>query len=139
MTTPASGAIATSDVNNETGRGTTTQTGIDWIKDNTKGNPTDYNSLHGLNYYQSNADGNCNNGNCTESLTGIAPGTGGTAQCNNCSNCNAINCANCDSQNYLQGGTNCACTYNCTQNQDQWVNCACQCQCNCFVCDCACW
>jgi hypothetical protein len=132
MTTPASGAIATSDVNNETGRGTTTQTGIDWIRDNTKGSPTDYNSLHGLNYYQRNQDGNCNNGNCD------APQSSGNIQCQNCT-LSTINCANCDGQNYLQSGSNCNCTYNCNQNADQSYNCNCACACNCFVCACACW
>ena len=133
MTLPASGALATSDVNNETSRGTTTQTGIDWIRDNTKGNPTDYNSLHGLNYYQRNADGNCNNGNCEPTISS------GNIQCRNCGQCNAINCANCDSQAYLQTGTNCAPVYNCTQNEDQSYNCNCACACACFVCACACW
>jgi len=133
MTLPASGALATSDVNNETSRGTTTQTGIDWIRDNTKGNPTDYNSLHGLNYYQRNMDGNCNNGNCTPSLSE------GNIQCQNCNQCNSINCNNCDGQAYLQTGTNCACSFNCDQWADQTYNCNCACACACFVCACACW
>ena len=78
MTTPNYGnPIATSDVNSETGRGTTAQTGIDWISANTKGNPTDYNSYHNKAWFQSNKDGNCNNGNCS---TGSSSGN---IQCQN--------------------------------------------------------
>jgi len=136
MTLPASpDALATSNVNDETGRGTTTQTGIDWIRDNTINNPTDYDSLHGLRYYKNNNNGACNNGNCD------APTSSGNIQCQNCT-LSAVNCANCDSQSYLQGG-NCqndpAPTYNCDQNADQSYNCNCACACNCFVCACACW
>lgn len=133
MTTPASGAIATSNINDETGRGTTTQTGIDWISANTKGNPTDYNSYHNKAWFQSNKDGNCGNGNC-----GATPG-GGNIQCTNCSVCTALNCTNCDGQSYLQDNCNCACTYNCDVIADQAYNCNCACNCNCFVCACACW
>jgi hypothetical protein len=136
MTLPASGALATSNVNDETGRGTTTQTGIDWIRDNTKGNPTDYDSLHGLRYYTNNNAGNCNTDPVPTEAT-----SSGNIQCQNCS-LSAVNCVNCDSQNYLQGG-NCysdpAPTYNCTENSDQTYNCNCACACNCFVCACACW
>lgn len=133
MTLPVSpNALAVSDVNSETSRGTGTQTGIDWIKDNTKNNPTDFDSLHGLNYYQRNQDGNCNNGNCETSSNS------GNKQCENCT-LSTINCSNCDAQNYLQAGTNCACTYNCDQNANQTFNCNCDCQCNCLVCACACW
>ena len=134
MTLPASpNALGIRDVNIETSRGTTTQTGIDWIKSNTKGNPTDLNSLHGLSYFQSSMDGNCNNGNCSPSYSS------GNIQCQNCSQCATINCSNCDGQSYLQSGGNCNCTYNCTQSADQSYNCNCACNCNCFVCDCACW
>jgi hypothetical protein len=136
MTLPASGDIATSNINDETGRGTTTQTGIDWIQANTKGNPTDYNSLHGLSYFKQNTAGNCNNGNCGQPNCG-----GGNIQCDNCS-LRTINCANCDSDKVLQGG-NCyndpAPVYNCDQVTDQSYNCNCACNCNCFVCACACW
>lgn len=133
MTLPASGALATSNVNDETGRGTTTQTGIDWITGNTKGNPTDYNSLHGLKYFQRNIDGACNNGNCpTDCNCGNIGGT-------NCLACTNINCTNCDGKAYLQGDCNCACTYNCDITAGTSYNCNCACNCNCFVCACACW
>jgi hypothetical protein len=136
MTLPASpNALAVSNVNDETGRGTTTQTGIDWIRDNTKGGPTDFDSLHGLSYYTNNNIGNCNNDNCG------APVGGGNIQCVNCS-LSTINCSNCDTQSYLQGGncyTDPAPTYNCDQVADQAYNCNCACNCACFVCACACW
>jgi len=133
MTLPSSGQLAVSDVNNETGRGTTTQTGIDWIVANDKDGASDFNSLHGRTYYASTNNGACNNGNCSPQISS------GNIQCRNCGQCNTINCTNCDTQPYLQPGNNCNCTYNCTQNTDQSYNCNCACNCNCFVCDCACW
>jgi len=133
MTLPSSGPIAISDVNNETGRGASTQTGVDWIIGVEKDGASDFNDWHGRSYYASNMNGNCNNGNCTPQLSS------GNIQCQNCNQCDSINCNNCDSQPYLQPGSNCNCTYNCTQTADQTYNCNCACNCNCFVCDCACW
>jgi len=132
MTLPSSGPLTINDVNIESGRGSGTATGLDWIKDNTKDNATSLGQLYDRAYYQRNNDGNCNNGNCTTSSNS------GNIQCENCT-ITAINCANCDGQNYLQAGTNCACTYNCTQNTDQTYNCNCNCACACLVCACACW
>lgn len=82
-------------------------------------------AFRGLEYYQRNADGNCNNSNCTEALSS------GDLQCQNCSLV-AVNCANCDTQRRYQANCNCACTYNCTQNNNQRYNCNCNCACNCF-------
>ena len=131
MTLPTSGPIGIGDVNVETSRGATTQTGLDWIRTATKDDVTQFNPLYGRTYYQRNMDGNCNNGNCTSAASS------GNIQCTNCT-LSAINCANCDGQSYLQNNCNCACTYNCTQNTNQTYNCNCACACACSVCACAC-
>ena len=134
MTLPSSGPITINDVNIETGRGSGTSTGIDWIKDNTKDNATSLTQLYSRAYYQRNVDGACNDGNCS------APGsTGPDLQCTNCTLSGLANCVNCDTQPWLQGDCNCACTYNCTQNANVTYNCNCDCNCDCFICACACW
>ena len=127
MALPSSGQIGISDVRTETGR--TTATGIDWIKANTKPTASDFDSLHGRSYYQSNKDGNCNTSPVPTGATST-----GNIQCQNCT-LSTVNCANCDAQSWLQAGTNCACTYNCTTNSDQTYNCNCDCACDC-ACDC---
>jgi len=132
MTLPASGPLTINDVNIETGRGSGTTTGIDWIRDNTKDNATNLNQLYSRAYYQRNVDGNCNNGNCTSNCNC------GNIQCNNCVISETINCSNCDTQSWLQSDCNCACTYNCNTSQTTY-NCNCDCACACFVCACACW
>lgn len=132
MTLPSSGPLTINDVNIETGRGSGTQTGIDWIRDNTKDNATNLNQLYNRAYYQRNNDGNCNNGNCTNNCNC------GNIQCNNCLISGTVNCTNCDTQSWLQSDCNCACTYNCTTSETSY-NCNCDCACACFVCACACW
>lgn len=132
MTLPSSGPITINDVNIETGRGSGTATGIDWIYYNTKDNATSLSQLYGRAYYQRNVDGNCNNGNCTGNCNC------GNIQCNNCQISGAINCTNCDGQPWLQSDCNCACTYNCTTSETTY-NCNCDCNCACLVCACACW
>ena len=132
MTLPSSGPLTIQDVNTEAGRGTNTQTGLDWIKDNTKDNATSLGQLYDRAYYQRNNDGNCDNGNCTSNCNC------GNIQCNNCLIAATVNCTNCDAQSWLQGNCNCACTYNCTTSETSY-NCNCACACACFVCACACW
>jgi hypothetical protein len=73
-------------------------------------------------YYQRNADGNCNNGNCTSNCNC------GNIQCNNCLITGTVNCANCDGQNWYQTNCNCACTYNCNYGPTSY-NCNCDCSC----------
>jgi len=132
MTLPSSGPLTINDVNIETGRGSGTATGLDWIRDNTKDNATALGQLYDRAYYQRNVDGNCNNGNCTSNCNC------GNIQCNNCLIAATVNCTNCDAQSWLQGNCNCACTYNCTTSETSY-NCNCACACACFVCACACW
>jgi len=132
MTLPSSGPLTINDVNIETGRGSGTATGIDWIRDNTKDNATNLNQLYSRAYYQRNVDGNCDNGNCTSNCNcGNIPGS-------NCLISGTVNCTNCDTQSWLQSDCNCACTYNCTTSETSY-NCNCDCACACFVCACACW
>ena len=78
-------------------------------------------------YFQNTTQGNCNNGNCAFNCNC------GNIQCTNCTNCNAINCANCQPQAYLQDGTNCACTYNCSTVEVSY-NCNCACNCSKIIC-----
>lgn len=123
MTLPSS-TISVNDVNVETGRGSGANTALSWVKDATKAayRPTSPNlaSVRGYAYYTRNADGNCNNGNC-----GNCSGNCGNIQCQNCYT-SAINCANCDGQNWIQPNCNCACTYNCNNNEVSY-NCNCDC------------
>jgi hypothetical protein len=74
-------------------------------------------------YYQSTSNGNCNNANISNCNCSVV---GGNIQCYVTNNCVAINCANCDAQKWLQTNCNCACTYNCTSNQNCFTyNCNC--------------
>jgi hypothetical protein len=160
MTLPASGPLAISDINTEIGQAPTYSSSLSFLNGLLKSPPASPNmsAFYSKAYYQSNKDGNCNNGNCSES--GGPNGNcadncncgnincsnciiTGPSDCSNCSNCNAINCANCDSQPYLQGDCNCACSYNCTQNAPSY-NCTAAstsyaCACACWICACACW
>lgn len=133
MTLPSSGPLSINAVNIEAGLGATTQTGIDWVRSNTKDNATAISQLYSRAWYQRNVDGNCNNGNCTSATSS------GNIQCRNCALDVLGNCVNCDARNWLQSDCNCACTYNCTQNSNQTYDCNCDCACACFVCACACW
>ena len=105
MALPASGAISLNDLKTLTG-----QSALSWVQANTKDAVHDMNSMHGRNYYVSNQNGNCNNGNCADSPNNCS------YQCTNCVNCNNINCLNCDTQSWLQADCNCGTPYNCTQN-----------------------
>ena len=126
MTLPASGTIAISQVSTETGHASTYSASLSWINTVTKDDTKSLSTLYSRSYYQSSMDGNCNNGNC------VSPAGAGNINCVNCSLTVLTNCANCDAQAWLQPGTNCACTYNCTQVADQLTNCNCNCACHCF-------
>lgn len=129
MTLPAApNSIGMSDTNVELGRAGATQVDLNWlnpyIKSSIRPASPNLNSFRGLAYYQRNADGNCtNNGaNCDYNCNCDC----GNVNCNNCKNCANVNCANCDSQSWLQGNCNCACTYNCNSNVQCWsYNCNC--------------
>lgn len=135
MTTPSSGQIAASDVNNEVGWGTTASLGMDWVTSVGKtavqgptNQYTDYNNMHNKAYYQDTTRGNCNNADVSACNCNC-----GNVNCSNCVNCTAINCTNCDARAYLQPACNCACTYNCTTSATSYN---CNCDCSIF---CPCW
>jgi len=134
MTLPATGALSFADVTTLVGAGTPGYSpAMSWVKDNSIPVITDFNSLHGLNYYQNNKAGNCANGNCTNACGS------GNIQCNNCTISGTVNCLNCDAKAYIQAGTNCTAAYNCTQATNVSYACNCVvCDCACTVCDCAC-
>lgn len=125
MTLPASGAITLANFNTERGVAAATNTDLAWVYSNTKSGQQSYSmsGYYSKAWYQRNADGNCNNGNCTVSGSNCATGE---FQCVNCYISGTVNCANCDSRSWFQNNCNCACTYNCTQAQWRYnCNCAC--------------
>lgn len=164
MTTPAYGQkIRISDINTELGLPASYSSSLSFLNGYLKTpmpNAKDMNTFHAKTYYQRNNDGNCNNGNCTESGSGNGNCTSncncgdtncnnclitGTVNCTNCHVCTTVNCTNCDGQRYLQSDCNCACTYNCGTSAPSY-NCTtttvsynCNCNCDCWICDCACW
>jgi hypothetical protein len=80
--------------------------------------------FYGLQYYQKNNAGNCNNASAANCNCNC-----GNKNCNKTANCTAINCANCDTQKWLQTG-NCNVganpIYNCTSNANCFsFNCNC--------------
>ena len=118
--------ISISQINTEIGRSPAFSTSLSFLQSITKGNPSDFNSLRGLTYYQKTNAGNCNNGNCTFNCNC------GNIQCTNCVYGGTVNCVNCDGQAFLQTNCNCACTYNCqTALVSYNCDCVCVCDCNC--------
>jgi len=124
MTLPASGTISLSNFSTEIGNPSNAAMDMNWIYANTKSGQQAYNlaNYYSKAWYQRNADGNCNNGNCACNCNC------GDLNCNNCGQA-PINCANCDTRAWFQNNCNCACTYNCTP-----VNCI-SFNCNCACCD----
>lgn len=132
MTLQSSGQIAVSDISTEIGQAPTYSTDLNFLNNlitpgQRPSNPA-MSNFYGLSYFQNTTQGNCDNGNQVNCNCNC-----GNVNCGNCYNCGAINCANCDSQAWLQTGTNCACTYNCT-SYGVSHNCNCACDCSKIVC-----
>lgn len=117
--------IGFSDVNSEIGVPSSTPTSLNFlhekIKQSQRTPQPQLSAFYGLNYYLRNVDGNCNNANINNCNC-----NSGNINCSATANCVNINCANCDTQEFLQSNCNCACTYNCTSNQNCFTyNCNC--------------
>jgi len=131
MTLPASGQIGISDINVEIGQSESYSSDLNFLNNLIKpaqrpGTPN-MTGFYSKTYYQSTTEGNCDAGNCNCSSNC------GNINCNQCSYGGTINCANCDTQAWLQSGTNCACTYNCTWNSTSYA-CNCTCACSKIIC-----
>lgn len=135
MTLPSSGQIGVSDISVEIGQSSTYSTDLNFLNNlivsGQRPSSPNMEGFYGKAYFQNNANGNCNNGNCSTPNC-----TAGNIQCQNCS-LSTVNCANCDTQAWLQSNCNCACTYNCNQNAVTYA-CNCACACACTACACAC-
>jgi len=125
MTLPASGQIGVNDVNTEVGLAPTYSSSLNFLNGTIKpaqrpASPA-MDAFYSKAYYQKNNDGNCSNanaGNCNCNC--------GNVNCSQTANCTGVNCTNCDTQNWLQTNCNCACTYNCTSDQNCYsYNCNC--------------
>jgi len=131
MTLPASGTITISDINEAIGQAPTYSSDLSFLNGlilpALRPSTPNLSAFYSLNYYQNNTQGNCNNGNCTSNCNC------GNIQCTNCYIAGTVNCTNCDSQQWLQTGANCACTYNCTTGQVSY-NCNCACACSKIIC-----
>jgi hypothetical protein len=125
MTLQTTGPISVSDINVEVERTPTFSSDLNFLNgliriDQRPAQPN-MGTFYGKAYYQRNLDGNCNNGNCSQSISS------GNIQCQNCS-LGAVNCANCDNQKWLQANCNCfSGQYNCNQVANQTYNCNCNC------------
>ena len=122
--TPASGPIKFSDLNKAFAITPGTSLSLSWVKARQKVPKNKLSEDYSHDFYQRNIDGNCDNGNCVESLGS------GNINCVNCVINGTVNCSNCDTTNYLQTNCNCACTYNCTTTTRSY-NCNCNCLCHC--------
>jgi hypothetical protein len=125
MTLPIAGPISVSDINQKVELAPNFSSSLQflngYIKPELRPVQPNMSAFYGLNYYQRNLDGNCNNGNCTQNLST------GNIQCQNCALQN-VNCANCDTQKWLQSNCNCFTgVYNCNQLNNQRYNCNCNC------------
>lgn len=129
MTTPT-GQISTTDVSAETGTSYSTDLNFlnSLIKPSIRPGSPNMDSFRGKNYFQNTTEGNCDNGNCTNNCN--CGNIGG----DNCFINGTVNCTNCDAAAYLQPGTNCACTYNCTYAATASHACACTCACSKIIC-----
>ena len=126
MTIQGSGPIAVSNISTEIGQAPTYTTSLSFLNGQIKpsvrpATPT-MSAFYGMSFFQNTTEGNCANGNCPENCNC------GNIQCNNCLIAGGVDCVNCDPQPFLQVGTNCACTYNCTTSETTY---ACNCACNC--------
>lgn len=125
MTLPVTGQLAISDINSELGLSPSYSSSLSFLSGYLKSPPASPNigAFYGKAYYQRNADGNCNNGNCVAQggPNGNCSNQGGpNGNCGNCggpngnctSNCNCgnIQCTNC----YIAGASDCSNCYNCT-------------------------
>ena len=125
MTLQASGQISISEVNAEVGLATTYSSDLNFLNNKIVAaeRPAGPNmsAFYSKAYFQNNTQGNCNNAN----NAGVNCNCG-NINCYATANCTTINCTNCDNQQWLQTNCNCACTYNCTNNQNCFsYNCNC--------------
>lgn len=125
MTIQSSGSIAVSDINTEVGLSSTYSSDLNFLNGKIVAGqrPTAPNlgAFYSKAYFQNNTQGNCNNAN----NAGVNCNCG-NVNCSATANCTNINCVNCDTQSWLQTNCNCACTYNCTNNQNCFsYNCNC--------------
>lgn len=123
--------VSFGEINLEIERGSTTESNLsmlnEFILPELRPASPSVGAFRGLNYYQNNTKGNCNNGNCPDNCNC------GNKNCADCVIIGTVNCANCDSQKWLQTGTNCACTYNCEKGSVT-INCDCACNCSKIIC-----
>lgn len=131
MTLPSGGEIAFSNINQEIGQAPTYSSDLSFLNNlilpSLRPATPNLSAFYSMNYYQNTTQGNCNNGNCTSNCNC------GNIQCTNCYIAGNVNCANCDTQQWLQPGGNCACTYNCTTGPVSY-NCNCACNCSKIIC-----
>jgi len=76
MTLPASGPITISNINTEIGQAPTFSSSLNFLNGLLKSAPASPNmaAFYSKAYYQSNNEGNCNNGNCSESAVRVLVG-----------------------------------------------------------------
>jgi len=125
MTLQTTGTLAVSDINTEIGLSSTYSDDLAFLNNKIVAaqRPTtpNFGAFYGLTHFQNSTQGNCNNANAA----GVNCDCG-NVNCSATANCAGINCTNCDTQPWLQTNCNCACTYNCTNNQNCFsYNCNC--------------
>ena len=125
MTLQTTGTIAVSDINTEIGLSSTYSGDLAFLNDKIlpaqRPATANFGVFYGLTNFQNNTQGNCNNANA-----GGVNCDCGNINCSATANCVGVNCTNCDTQLWLQTNCNCACTYNCTNNQNCFsYNCNC--------------
>jgi hypothetical protein len=125
MTLQTTGTIAVSDINTEIGLSSTYSDDLAFLNNKIVAaqRPTtpNFGAFYGLTHFQNTTQGNCNN----DKAAGVNCDCG-NINCTATANCVGINCTNCDTQPWLQTNCNCACTYNCTNNQNCFsYNCNC--------------